>query len=44
MPEMMNLQTGAIKVKKVKKEKTPAEEAVQEMKKMQKKNLDSIIS
>ena len=36
-PELMNLTTGAIKSKKVKKEKNPEEEAMFEMKKMSKK-------
>lgn len=35
--ELMNLQTGVIKSKKAKKEKTPAEESMGEMKKLNKK-------
>lgn len=40
--EFMNLTTGAIKTRKPKKEKTPEEEAMVEMKKMQKKRFVSI--
>ena len=42
MPEFMNLSTGQIRAKKAKKEKSPQEEAVAEMKKMSKKTLDYI--
>ena len=35
--EMIDLKTGAIRSKKAKKTKTPAEEAQQEMKKLEKK-------
>lgn len=42
LPEFVNLSTGQIRSKKPKKEKTPQEEAVAEMKKMHKKNLDWI--
>lgn len=37
LPEFMNLTTGQIRSKKAKKEKTPAQEAMAEMKKMHKK-------
>ena len=37
LPEFLNTATGAIKTKKAKKEKTPEEEAVVEMKKLSKK-------
>lgn len=37
---LMNLQTGVIKTKKAKREKSQAEELQAEMKKMQKKSLD----
>lgn len=36
-PDFMNLTTGVIRSKKAKKEKTPEEEAMFEMKKMHKK-------
>ena len=39
LPEFMNLTTGQIRSKKAKKEKTPAQEAMAEMKKMHKKFL-----
>lgn len=38
---LMNLQTGAIKCKKPKKEKTPEQEALQDAKKLEKKCLNS---
>lgn len=38
--EFMNLTTGQIKSKKVPKEKTPGEQSMQEMKKLEKKFFD----
>ena len=38
-PEMLNLENGQIKTKRVKKEKTPQQSAMEEMKKLQKKRL-----